>query len=150
MRGATVLPPDVVDLSVEQDIHILGPLASLKATLEHNANDLDAVRGMIERLNAAADGTAAPAAEKSSAKTPRRPFQTYVSIYVPLPGSTPQNMQWKQFTAVSRDLSVEGMSVMMRDDIRTPLFVTAFNPCAGTRLSLKALVNFREQLPEGV
>jgi|GEM_PF-1315346 len=143
LRGALNLPSDVVDLAVEQGVKILGPLASLNASLENPEEDAAAMRGLITRLDARSEQSApAPA-------TPQKSFQTYAHLYIPLPGSTPQSMLWKQYTGVSRTLSIEGMSLVTREEVRSPLLLVAFSPRAGTRLCLKALVSRHEPLQDG-
>ena len=100
------------------------------------------MRNIVDKLNSCDKPAAAP-------KTDRKSFQTYVTIYVPMTGSTPSQILWRKATAYSRDLGASGMTVVSRDDIRSPVVVMAFNTGTGGRFSVKTQVERRTQLAEG-
>jgi hypothetical protein len=81
----------------------------------------------------------------------RRAFQTYVSLYVPLVSAASKaGLSWRKVTAVSREITVNGMSVIAREEIRSPLLITAFNARAGARVCCKSRVDRLLPLPEGL
>jgi HD-GYP domain-containing protein (c-di-GMP phosphodiesterase class II) len=149
-RGELGKEPAVVDLAAEEELSILGPLASLSASYEPERNEAEGMRRAMEQLAAATpDNSAAPAASELSVNA-RRAFQTYVSLYVPTVNEHKSGTSWRKVTAVSRELAVSGMSVVTREEIRTPLMIAAFNARAGARICCKSRVDRQSQLPEGL
>lgn len=148
-RDGLGLAPTVVDLVQEQELRILGPLASLTDTLAEERGEAEAMRQLVDQLDSASqashDDGAAPKPAKSG-----RSFQTYVTVYVPVSGSSAQQLQWRRVTGVSRELLENGLSFVAPDEIRSPLFVLAFNARAGVRICVKALVDRRSLLPKGL
>ncbi len=142
--------PVTVDLAAEEELSILGPLASLSARYEPEQNDAESMRRIIGQLSTT------PAAD-SDADSPlflgqgRRAFQTYVSLYVPaVSPKSKGSLTWRKVTAVSREVAIHGMSVIAREAIQSPLLITAFNARAGARVCCKSRVDRLLPLPEGL
>jgi hypothetical protein len=139
----------VIDLSVERDVSILGPLTALTATFESDRGEAEAMRVMMDRLQVGDDSP--PDSSAGGGQTgARRAFQTYITIYIPTLGANSTQLHWRRGTAVSREIGTAGMSLVTREEIRAPLMVIAFNVKMGVRLCMKAAIDRRDDLPEGL
>jgi HD-GYP domain-containing protein (c-di-GMP phosphodiesterase class II) len=134
-RGSLDRPGDLVDLAAEQDLKIMGPLPSLKAPFDPAMCAPEAIQAAIHTAFAAA---------------PKKAFQTYVTVYVPVLGGDAKQLSWRRVSACSRGVSSAGMEVFAREEIPAPLVVIAFNPRPGTRLCLKAQIDRRSPLSDGL
>lgn len=146
-RGFLDRPSDVIDLVVAQELKILGPLASLTAKFESERRDADQLRDAAQQLN---DSLQFPGENPSSQAQKRKTFQCYVSMYVPVSGAAGSPLQWRNVTAVSRGLDAKGITLVTKEEVRSPLVITAFNVKPGARLCLKAMFERRTPLPEGM
>jgi hypothetical protein len=147
-RGRLGEPAAVIDLSVEKDVTIRGPLASLTSELDSAQDDVGAFRSLVDCLNSKLESVAC--GNNATPTGSRKSFQTYVTVYVPQAGSTAGQLNWRKVTAVSRDVSSAGMTVVSRDEVHSPLVLVGFNPKPGVRLCLKAQIERRDLLPENL
>lgn len=141
-------PAVVVDLAAEQELKILGPLASLTSFLESELCDAEMMRNLMGSLHSALEYAGGDGVVKAGSAN--RAFQTYVTVYVPVTASHSNQLQWRRVTGVSRDLAATGMAVVSSDEIRSPMILIAFNVKAGVRICVKAVVERRELLPKGL
>lgn len=142
--GRLHLPAEVVDLSVERNLRIVGALGSLEATFSPTHRDAGTIHRLIDQLDASAgEETVAAAGRRASERTPLR---GNVVVYVPPPGGGP-TYTYQRLPAISRNISASGMALVTMDAISTEEVILGLEPRPGTRFGLRAKIVRSRELP---